>query len=93
MTTKNAQGKDRSRNEELMDAEINENKIVNDIIENFPGALMVFRRHGIDSCCGGDLTLEKAALSAGIDAYRLIAELRLEAGEARAASEEIARHF
>ncbi len=76
-----------------MDPEINENKIVNDLIEDFPGALGVFRRHGIDSCCGGHLTLEKAARSAGIDSYRLIAELRLEARDTLAASEEIARHF
>lgn len=78
---------------EPMNPTISEKKIVNEIIHDLPGALAVFRRHGIDSCCGGHLTLEKAAKSAGIDPYRLIAELRLEAREAETAAEEVARHF
>ena len=72
---------------------ISEQKVVNEIIHDLPGALEVFRRHGIDSCCGGHLTLEKAAKSAGIDPYRLISELRREAHSAEAAAEEVARHF
>lgn len=78
---------------EPMSQIISEKKIVNEIIDDLPGALEVFRRHGIDSCCGGHLTLEKAAKSAGIDPYRLISELRLEARSADAAAEEVARHF
>lgn len=45
-----------------------------------PKALKVFRRHGIDSCCGGELTVQEAAGRAGIDPYRLVSELRKEAG-------------
>jgi regulator of cell morphogenesis and NO signaling len=73
--------------------QISEDTIVNHLIEDVPGALEVFRRHGIDSCCGGHLTLEKAARTAGIDPYRLMSELRLEAVAAQAASEEVSRHF
>jgi len=80
-------------NEAAMDLEITESMIVNDVIEEVPGALEVFRRHGIDSCCGGHLSIEKAAQCAGIDSYRLISELRLEARAARAAADEVARHF
>lgn len=76
-----------------METQISEKEIVNDLIEDVPGALAVFRRHGIDSCCGGHLTLEEAARSVGIDPYRLISELRLEARAAEATAEEVARHF
>lgn len=63
-----------------MKPKIEESSIVNHVIRAMPKALKVFRRHGIDSCCGGELTVQEAAGRAGIDPYRLVSELRKEAG-------------
>ena len=63
-----------------MKTKIEETSIVNHIIRAMPKALRVFRRHGIDSCCGGELTVQEAARKAGIDPYRLVSELRKEGG-------------
>lgn len=40
---------------------------VGEIAANMPGATGVFRRFGIDFCCHGNVPLEEAALSRGID--------------------------
>jgi iron-sulfur cluster repair protein YtfE (RIC family) len=42
-----------------------------------PGVLGVLRELGIDTCCGGGLTVAQAAASAGIPAERLLRLLRL----------------
>ncbi|MFQ5457943.1 MAG: DUF542 domain-containing protein [Myxococcota bacterium] len=65
---------------------IDETSIVNDVIGGLPRALAIFRRHGIDSCCGGGLTVSEAAKRAGIDPYRLVSELRKEAQATEAAA-------
>ena len=65
---------------------IDESTIVNDVIRDLPNALAVLRRHGIDSCCGGELTVGEAARGSGIDPYRLVSELRKKAQPAEAAA-------
>lgn len=49
-------------------------------VKRVPGALPVLRELGIDTCCGGSLTLEQAAASAGISAERLLRVLSGRAG-------------
>ncbi len=44
---------------------------VGEIAANLPGATSVFRRFGIDFCCHGDVPLDKAASTIGIDVETL----------------------
>jgi regulator of cell morphogenesis and NO signaling len=56
-----------------------------EIARELPGAAAVFRRHGLDYCCGGADTLHDAAAAAGVDAgaiERELATLSPGAGEA-----------
>lgn len=39
---------------------------VNDVTRRYPSTLPIFRALGIDSCCGGALSLAEAAKKAGI---------------------------
>ena len=48
---------------------------VNEIITRHPATVAVFRRHGIDSCCGGGLELGEVARRHKIDFVSLLAEL------------------
>jgi regulator of cell morphogenesis and NO signaling len=43
-------------------------RALGDIARELPGAAAVFRRHGLDYCCGGAQSLREAADAAGIDA-------------------------
>jgi regulator of cell morphogenesis and NO signaling len=49
---------------------------VHDLIQRHPATRAVFQRFGIDSCCGGAVSVEEAARRDSIDATRLCAELR-----------------
>ena len=40
---------------------------VGDLAATIPGATAVFRKHGIDFCCGGDKTLTEACAKKGAD--------------------------
>ena len=40
-----------------------------------PGATAIFRRHGLDFCCGGDRSLADAATEAALPVGVLISEL------------------
>ncbi|HCK85134.1 MAG TPA: iron-sulfur cluster repair di-iron protein [Hyphomonadaceae bacterium] len=42
----------------------------------FPGAAAVFRRHGLDFCCGGDALLSDAIHEPGIALDQIVAELK-----------------
>lgn len=45
------------------------------IARELPGAAAVFRRHGLDYCCGGNQSLQAAAAAAGIAPAAVEAEL------------------
>lgn len=49
---------------------------VGEIAANLPGATGVFRRFGIDFCCHGDVPLDEAAQTRGVDPETLEAALR-----------------
>jgi iron-sulfur cluster repair protein YtfE (RIC family) len=44
-------------------------------VRRSPGVLPVLRELGIDTCCGGSLTLAQAAASAGIPTERVLERL------------------
>jgi len=47
-----------------------------EIAARVPGATAVFRRHKLDFCCGGNVSLDQAAQAKGLDAQALLQELR-----------------
>ena len=49
---------------------------VNDVITAYPGSVRVFNAFGIDSCCHGDDTLDRAARNADLEADTLIVAVR-----------------
>lgn len=49
---------------------------VNQIVDRFPRTLGVFNRHGIDSCCGGAVSLTAAAERDGVEVRELLSDLR-----------------
>lgn len=51
-------------------------KTVKEIAAELPGAAEIFRRTGLNFCCGGDVALEAAAVQAGLDVNELVAELK-----------------
>jgi iron-sulfur cluster repair protein YtfE (RIC family) len=56
-------------------AEITAGMTVNEIITQRPETVAVFKRLGIDSCCGGALPLAEVARKHGVDFIALLAEL------------------
>lgn len=51
---------------------------VNEVIDRFASTLGVFNALGIDSCCGGSVSLAVAAERDGVDLEQLLAALRAE---------------
>lgn len=49
---------------------------VNDVMAYYPSTLHVFNRFGVDTCCGGTLSVEEAVRANGLDATTLCAALR-----------------
>lgn len=49
---------------------------VNDVLRRYPAAASVFNDFGLDTCCGGALSLAEAARHKRIDPERLYAALR-----------------
>lgn len=49
---------------------------VQDVLDRHPAAAGVFTRFGLDTCCGGTLTVKEAAYRHGLDSTTLCAELR-----------------
>jgi regulator of cell morphogenesis and NO signaling len=56
---------------------------VDTAVKRLPGALPVLRELGIDTCCGGSLTLAQAAASAGIPSERVLERLLRALGDRR----------
>ncbi len=48
---------------------------INEIVALHPEAIPVFNRFGIDTCCGGGVSVEDAARRDGIDAATVLAAL------------------
>jgi NAD(P)H-dependent flavin oxidoreductase YrpB (nitropropane dioxygenase family) len=48
---------------------------VNDVIETFPESILVLNTLGVDSCCGGNLTLSEACAEGGLDVATVTSEL------------------
>lgn len=59
---------------------IDPTRSVDDTIREHPETVAVFGRHGIDSCCGGDLPVTEAARRHAVDLDELLEELRRAAG-------------
>jgi regulator of cell morphogenesis and NO signaling len=55
---------------------------INETIEHFPDTITVFNAFGIDTCCGGDETIEAATASGEVGLDALMARLREFAGQA-----------
>jgi regulator of cell morphogenesis and NO signaling len=49
---------------------------VNEIVAQYPDTIAVFNRFGIDSCCGGGVTMADAARRDGTDPDALLAALQ-----------------
>ena len=49
---------------------------VHELVKRHPATQAVFQRYGVDTCCGGAVSVEAAARRDGIDAVRLCTELR-----------------
>jgi iron-sulfur cluster repair protein YtfE (RIC family) len=49
--------------------------MVNELVARYPATGPVFRRHSIDTCCGGWVPVRAAAERDGVDAAALEAEL------------------
>ena len=54
---------------------ITANQTVNEIVRLYPETLPVFNEFGIDSCCGGGLTLDVATERDGVDLGLLLMRL------------------
>lgn len=76
-----------------MAVEIDESMTLNEVVRRVPAAVAVFKRRGIDACCGGEHTLAQMGKHRGFDVFALLEEIRREAEEAERVSREIDRHF
>ena len=54
---------------------------INETIRQFPETITVFNAFGIDTCCGGDETIEAAAREGEINLDAVMARLREFAGQ------------
>ena len=52
---------------------------VNDVLRRWPVAVRTLNAYGIDTCCGGSLSLEQAAGEVGISVDVLIAAISIDA--------------
>jgi regulator of cell morphogenesis and NO signaling len=48
---------------------------INEIVARHPEAIPVFNRFGMDTCCGGGVSVDEAARRDGIDAAAVFAAL------------------
>lgn len=49
---------------------------INDIVARHPETIAVFNRFGVDTCCGGGVSVEAAARRDGLDLDQILAALR-----------------
>lgn len=55
--------------------ELDRTLTVNEIIQRVPSAIVTLAAHGIDTCCRGNESLDRAAAEAGIDPAALLAQI------------------
>jgi regulator of cell morphogenesis and NO signaling len=48
---------------------------INDIVARHPESIPVFNRFGMDTCCGGGVSVDEAARRDGVDAAAVFAAL------------------
>lgn len=48
---------------------------VNDLLRDHPSSIVALNALGIDTCCGGDLSLPDAARHAGVSFDRLVGDI------------------
>lgn len=49
---------------------------INEIVARYPATIPVFNRFGMDTCCGGGVSVYDAAQRDGIDVEAVLAALR-----------------
>ena len=49
---------------------------INELVTRFPKTIEVFNRFGLDTCCGGGVTVAEAARRDGVDEADVVADLR-----------------
>ena len=49
---------------------------INEIVARYPATIPVFNRFGMDTCCGGGVSVSDAARRDGIDVEAVLAALR-----------------
>jgi regulator of cell morphogenesis and NO signaling len=49
---------------------------INEIVARYPATIPVFNRFGMDTCCGGGVSVDDAARRDGIDVAAVLAALR-----------------
>jgi regulator of cell morphogenesis and NO signaling len=64
----------------LVTSPIHADLTLNAIVERYPATLEVFQRFGLDTCCGGALTLATAAARHNLDLPTLLAALQERTG-------------
>jgi iron-sulfur cluster repair protein YtfE (RIC family) len=51
-------------------------RLIRDLVEDYPAAMPVLQQYGIDICCGGGLTIPDAARAHRIDPETLIQQVQ-----------------
>ncbi len=54
---------------------VTQRDIVNEIIMRYPETVAIFNAFGVDSCCGGGVSIEKSAARDKIDMRQLLSAL------------------
>lgn len=49
---------------------------INEIAARYPETIAVFNRFGMDTCCGGGVSVEEAARRDGLDVAQILSALR-----------------
>ena len=49
---------------------------INEIVDRHPETIEIFNRFGLDTCCGGGVSVAEAARRDGVDVTAVVAELR-----------------
>ena len=56
-------------------ASLNPSLTLRELVETRPETLAVLTEYGMDACCGGDLTIERAAKAHGVELEVLMGKL------------------